>query len=291
MQKEGLILKGIGGFYYVEAEGVTYECRARGIFRKEGITPLPGDRVLISLNEAGENTIDEILPRKNYFARPPLANLDLLILVVSVCEPVPNTLVIDKLLASAHFKGIDTAIVVTKGDKKAPDELLSLYKKVGITTFAASGITYDGIEKLKKIISGKICAFAGNSGVGKTTLLNAIDKSLDLETAKISKKLGRGKHTTRHSELFKLGEGFIADTPGFASIDLVADEEFLKEDLQFCFVDFIPFIEKCKFTGCSHIKTKGCEIIRQVEQGGILQSRYESYISMYDELKDKYSWS
>lgn len=266
MQKSGIILKGVGSFYYVETDEGVFECRARGIFRKDGKTPLPGDKVLISLHSDSENTVDTIYPRTNSFTRPPIANLDLLVLVVSVCEPKPNFQVIDKLLATAQYKDVETQLVITKADKRNYTDIFDLYKKVGIKTIVASGITGEGIETLGESVKGKVSAFVGNSGVGKSTLINALDESLNLETARISKKLGRGKHTTRYIELFKFGEGFIADTPGFASIDLVAGEEFLKEDLQFCFVEFLPHLGKCKFADCSHINTSGCEIIEQLKK-------------------------
>lgn len=291
MQKTGIILKGVGSFYYVETDEGVFECRARGIFRKDGQTPLPGDKVLISLHTDSENTIDEIFPRTNSFTRPPIANLDLLVLVVSVCEPKPNYQIIDKILATAQYKDVETRLVITKADKKDHNSIYNLYNKVGISTIVASGITCEGIESLRESINGKVCAFVGNSGVGKSTLINAIDNSLNLETARISQKLGRGKHTTRYIELYKFEKGFIADTPGFASIDLVAGEEFLKEDLHFCFIEFLPHLGKCKFADCSHINTSGCAIIEQLEKGNITESRYESYLSMYDELKDKYAWS
>lgn len=290
MTAEGIIVKGIGGFYYVEAANEIFECKARGVFRKEKLTPLVGDKVSITVRDDGENTVDSIMPRKNSLLRPPLANIDSLIIVASTCEPTPSTLVIDKLTVIARDKDIEPIIVFTKTDIKQPDELVEIYKKTGYKVFSVCSQTGEGVDDIVNLFTGKISAFTGNSGVGKSTLLNAIDSRLGLETAEISNKLGRGRHTTRQVELFKINGGYVADTPGFSSLDIQSGDYIPKENLAFCFKEFEPYLGKCKFSTCSHTADKGCEIIKCVESGVIAKSRHESYISMYDEAKAIKEW-
>lgn len=290
MELEGLIIKGIGGFYYIEAANGIYECKARGIFRKEKISPIVGDRVKITVRENGENTVDEILPRKNSLLRPPLANIDQLIIIVSTCEPNPSTLVIDKLTVLAEYKDIEPIIVFTKSDLKNADELLKNYKKTGYKAFSVCSKTGEGVDQLKPLFKDKISALTGNSGVGKSTLLNCIDSSLSLETGSISDKLGRGRHTTRQVELFKILGGYIADTPGFSALDIQNDEFISKDNLPFCFKEFNDYLGQCKFSTCSHTTDKGCKILDAVADGDIVKSRHESYIAMYDEVKNVKEW-
>ncbi len=287
---EGIIIKGIGGFYYVEAAGEIYECKARGVFRKSGIKPLAGDRVVISINDKAENTIDEIRERKTVFARPPVANVDRLFIVSSVCEPKPVLLIIDRLTALAENKGIEPIVVFTKNDLESADEYIEIYEKAGIKAFSVSCVSGEGVDKVKEELRNHISAFCGNSGVGKSSLLNAIDKNLSLETGEISDKLGRGRHTTRHSELFKVEGGYVADTPGFSSFDFDEDELILKDDLPYAFREFEPFIGQCKFTSCLHVKDKGCRIIQAVSDGEIAPSRHESYCSMMEQAKSIKEW-
>lgn len=290
MQFSGLIIKGIGGFYYVEAAAEVFECKARGIFRKNKITPLVGDYVKISVNEGAENTIDVIEERKNYLKRPPIANIDQLIIVASSCEPNPSTLIIDKLTAIAKNRGIEPVIVLNKTDLQNVEELFEIYKRAGFLTIAASGKTGEGVEELKSIISGKISAFTGNSGVGKSTLLNCIDERLALSTGEISEKLGRGRHTTRQTQLFKVLGGYVADTPGFSSLEIERNEIIKKDDLQYCFPEFEEYIGSCKFTSCSHTNDKGCSIIEAVNKGEISCSRHNSYKAIYEEVKNIKDW-
>lgn len=287
---EGIIIKGIGGFYYVEAAGEIYECKARGVFRKSGIKPLAGDRVAVSINDKAENTIDEIFERSSVLARPPIANVDRLFIVSSVCEPKPVLLIIDRLTALAVNKGIEPVVVFTKNDLESADKYIEIYEKAGIKTFSVSCVTGEGVDKVKAELENHISAFCGNSGVGKSSLLNAIDKRLCLETGEISDKLGRGRHTTRHSELFKVDGGYVADTPGFSSFDFDEAELILKDDLPFAFKEFEPFIGQCKFTSCLHVKDKGCRIIQAVEDGDIPASRHESYCSMMEQAKNIKEW-
>ncbi|CDZ24401.1 putative ribosome biogenesis GTPase RsgA [[Clostridium] cellulosi] len=286
---EGIIVKANSGFYYVKCDSGVIECRARGIFRKQKITPLVGDRVRIS--QTGDSgTVEEILPRKNSMIRPPVANIDILFIIVSTVEPEPNMLVIDKMIAAAEQKGIEPAVIVTKNDLKDGSDIVATYNKAGIKSFFASGITGEGIEELKSLICGHIGAFTGNSGVGKSTLLNRIDPSLSLSTGEISKKLGRGRHTTRLVELFETCGGYIADTPGFSSLDTFKFEPILKEDLQYVFREFEPYINKCRFTGCSHTKETGCAVLEALKNGEIAPSRHKSYCEMYEEAKNIKAW-
>ena len=287
---EGIILKGIGGFYYVEVADEIYECKARGSFRKEKISPLAGDRVRIRLDDKGYNSIEKISERKNYFNRPPVANIDNLVIVVSTCEPNPNFIIIDRLTAVAYCKKVKPIIVFTKNDKQTADEFKSYYSQTGIDTFIISKDDDEDIEKLKSILKGSVSAFTGNSGVGKSTLLNRLFSSLSLETGEISQKLGRGRHTTRQVELFKINGGYIADTPGFSSLDFETNDIIVKDELAYCFPEFQDYIGECKFTSCSHTGDKGCKISEAVEKGLINKSRYNSYVELYNEVKNIKDW-
>lgn len=289
-QLEGTIIKGIGGFYYVEVADVIYECKARGVFRKNKISPLPGDRVKFTVNDGAENTIDEIFSRRNVLVRPPIANIDRLFVVTSVCDPKPNTLVIDKLIAIAEKNDIEPVLVITKTDLGNPSVLEEIYKTAGFETVITSAETGVGIDRIRELIEGHISAFAGNTGVGKSSLLNSVDSSLSLQTGEISDKLGRGRHTTRHIELFRICGGYIADTPGFSSLDFQNAEKILKDELPFCFREFEDYLGTCKFSTCSHTHDKGCSIIEAVNDGKIHPSRHENYIAMYNEVKDLKEW-
>ncbi|MBQ2973415.1 MAG: ribosome small subunit-dependent GTPase A [Clostridia bacterium] len=284
------MIKGIGGFYYVEAAGEIYECKARGVFRKSGIKPLAGDRVSISINENAENTVDEIYERSSLLQRPPVANVDRLFIVSSVCEPKPVLLIIDRLTALAVNKGIEPIVVFTKNDLESADEYVDIYKKAGIRAFSVSCVTGEGVESVKSELKNHISAFCGNSGVGKSSLLNVIDPDLALKTGEISDKLGRGRHTTRHSELFKVEGGYVADTPGFSSFETEETELILKEDLPYAFKEFEEYLGQCKFSSCLHTKDKGCRIIQAVEEGDIPASRHESYCSMMEQAKNIKEW-
>ncbi len=290
MQYEGIIIKGIGGFYYVEAADQIYECKAKGIFRKEKITPVAGDKVTISVQDKGYNTIEVIHPRKNVLTRPPVANLDKLFIVASTCEPNPNALIIDRLTAIAEYNNIEPVIVFTKTDLKPCDDLLEIYRLAGIKCYSFSSHNPDGVDEIKSELAGCTSAFTGNTGVGKSTLLNFVDNSLVRETGEISSKLGRGRHTTRHVELYKIGDGYVADTPGFSSLDFESGELILKDDLQHCFAEFQEYIGTCKFTSCAHVNDKGCSIVQAVNEGKISQSRHNSYKALYSEVKDIKEW-
>lgn len=291
MNTNGIIIKGIGGFYYVEAaDGIVYECKARGVFRKEKITPLAGDRVEITVESNNKNSIDKILERRNFFKRPPIANVDTLVIVSSVCDPRPNLLIIDRLTAVASYKNVEPIIVFTKDDLQSANEFVKIYTNAGFKTFAASNETGEGIEKVKSIIDGGITVFTGNSGVGKSSLINRMYPDFCLETGEISRKLGRGRHTTRHVELFKVGSGYIADTPGFSSLDFETNDLIKKDELAFCFPDFTDYIGSCRFSTCAHVNDKGCSLVEAVKNGDVERTRHESYVTMYNEVKDIKDW-
>ena len=286
----GIITKAIGGLYTVDASDGIFECKARGIFRKKKISPMCGDKVVIS-QDKNCCVIDEILPRSSELIRPPLANLDMLVFVSSTVEPKPNTLLLDKFIAIAEYKKIKPLVVFTKVDKQPGDKLTEIYRSVGIDVFECDNVTGEGSDDVRKMLQGKLSAFTGNTGVGKSSLLNNMYPELGLATGEISKKLGRGKHTTRHVQLYKLeGGGYIADTPGFSSFDTNRYEIIFKEQLADCFVEFRKYTDHCLFPDCSHTKEKGCAVIEAVNNGAIPRSRFESYIQMYEEAKQLKEW-
>lgn len=273
--------------------GTVYECRAKGLFRKNNIKPLPGDIVTIESAGDGTGQIIEIAERKNFLKRPSVANIDCLIVVSSAASPSPNTLIIDKLLAFAANRDIGTAVVISKSDLNPAyaRELTQVYKRSGISAFDVSIYSKEDMEGLKSFFSeGKIYALAGNTGVGKSSLLNSLDSSFSLPTGEISDKLGRGRHTTRQVELFHFLSAYIADTPGFSSFELDKGDRILKDDIAYCFVEFREYIGQCKFTGCSHVNDKGCAVRKAVEDGLIPESRHKSYVAMYNEVKDIKEW-
>lgn len=287
----GIIVKITGGFYYVEADAEIYECKARGVFRKRGSSPLVGDYVTIDVPSGdGYCSIETIKKRKNSLIRPALANLDVLIIVSSVVEPTVNTYIIDKMICAAVSKGIEPVVVFSKTDLMPCDEYIDIYNKAGIRTIAYSSVDKSGVDEIKSILDGKVSAFSGNTGVGKSTLLNTLFPELSLETGAISNKLGRGRHTTRTVELFKCFGGYVADTPGFSTVDLDRYEIIRKDELQHCFSDFTDYIDQCMFTSCSHTCEKGCAVLDAVNSGEISKSRHDSYVRMYNEVKDIKDW-
>ena len=278
-------MKGIGGFYYVETAAGLFECKAKGRFRKEKLTPLAGDLVLITVRNDQENTIDEILPRKNALKRPPVANVDRLFLVVSSIQPLPRPLVIDKLTCIAEKNGIEPVLIFSKTDLAPIDEWKSIYASTGYTMLENTFL-----DEIRSLIRGKVCAFTGNSGVGKSTLINALDPSLSLATNAISEKLGRGRHTTRQAEIFHVADGLVIDTAGFSSLDLLQTEVIRKEELAACFPEFRDHLTDCRFSTCSHTCEKGCAVCAAVERGEISRSRHKSYCTLYEEAKARKPW-
>ena len=254
------------------------------------MTPVAGDRVIISVDEDNTGALEEVLERRNSLVRPPVANVDLLVLVASVCQPRTNMLVLDKMIAVAEKKNITPIIVINKSDLGDPSELESIYHTTGLECFTVAATDPDSLIPLRKRLAGQISVFAGNSGVGKSSILNALDPTLQLSTGEISQKLGRGRHTTRTATLYHLADGFLVDTPGFSSLDLEQVEPIYKEDLPYCFREFEDYEGTCRFAGCAHYKEPGCSVRKAVEEGDIAQSRYDSYVSMYEAVKDIKEW-
>lgn len=286
---EKVILKSIGGFYYVKSGNEVIECKAKGKFRNLSLSPVAGDIVDTEF-DGSTNVITKIYPRKNKFIRPPFANLDLLVLVISTVDPAPNYLVIDKMCAIAENKDVQVIMVITKTDMAEYENIRSVYAKAGFKVFY-TGADDDGqLEEIRREMQGKLCVFSGNSGVGKSTLLNKLFPHLSLETGITSKKLGRGKHTTRRVEIFETDGCMVADTPGFSSVELVDDNFISKDDLQYAFVEFAPYLGSCKFADCRHINEIGCAVKGAVDGGEIPQSRYESYKALYDRQKNIKEW-
>jgi len=287
--QSGRIIKATGGFYYVQAGDEIIACRARGRFRKDGVSPLVGDIVAVRREESGEGMVAEILPRRNALSRPPVANLDRLLLVVATADPAPNRFVIDKMLALAAHAGIEAALVVTKTDLAAADALAADYRAAGYPVVCVNSLAGD-VEAVAALIEGKVCAVTGNTGVGKSTLLNALAPDLALATGETSKKLGRGRHTTRTVELFSVCGGFVADTPGFSALELGEERPIRADELADCFPEFSEYVDRCRFTGCSHTREKGCAVLAAVEAGKIALSRHKSYCALYDEAKQVKEW-
>ena len=289
---EGVIRKALSGFYYVQCGGDLVTCRARGKFRYQKITPLVGDRVEFTPLDNGQGAIDAILPRKNQFQRPAVANIDQMVIIASGAIPVSDPFLLDRIISLAESKGCQPILCINKWDLVQAQDLLDLYREAGIPTLAVSAQTGQGLEELRGMLAGKLSAFTGNSGVGKSSILNALDPTFALATGEISEKLGRGRHTTRHVELYRLSGGaLVADTPGFSSFDTDRMELCRKEELEGCFREFAPYLGKCQFTGCSHVKEKGCAVLKAVEAGAIQPSRHASYIRLYDQAKQIPDWA
>ena len=286
---KGIIIKAISGFYYVEAGNQLYECKARGIFRKDKISPLVGDRVEISVT-GSKGIVESIEHRKNQLLRPPLANLDKLFIVSAFSTPAPNPLIIDRLISIAEHKGIEPVIVFNKSDLGSFDEFRTVYVNAGFKTFVVSCENGEGFNDMLSCFDGCISAITGNSGVGKSSILNYLIPSLSIETGEVSMKLGRGRHTTRQVELYPVSNGYIADTPGFSSIDFERCEVIMKEELPDTFREFKPYLGDCQFTSCSHTTEKGRAILEAVGNGEISHSRHNSYCTIYNEIKGLKSW-
>ena len=288
---EGIIIKAISGFYYVKTETGIFECKARGVFRKENISPIVGDRVLFSKTSEKSGVVEEILPRKNCLVRPLIANLDKLFIVSAYENPAPNALLIDRLIAICEMAEIEPVLIFNKSDLGDFSIWASIYKNAGFKVYTVSCKSGENIEAIKAEFKNCTCAFAGNSGVGKSSILSRLLPEITFATGEVSKKLGRGRHTTRTVELFVNSYGgLVADTPGFASVENDKFDLNLKENLPFLFREFEPFLNDCRFTGCSHTAEKGCAVIAAVEKGEISKSRFESYVALYNEVKDLKPW-
>ncbi len=288
---QGVILKGIGGFYYIDTEEGIIECKARGNFRHKDVSPIVGDSVIIEVSPDKTGYIKEILPRKNKLIRPAIANIDMLVIVVSEAPPKTDTFLIDKVCAIAENNDIEVCIFINKIDVNEGLNLYEIYKKAGFEVIQGSATENRGIDELKEVIHGKISTFTGNSAVGKSSILNQINVGFDLKTGGLSEKIGRGKHTTRHVELFKISEEtLVADTPGFSSFDTLQMDLVLKDRLQYTFKDFHDYLGECKFTSCTHTKEKGCAILKAVEEGKVSNSRHENYVKLYDSVKNIKEW-
>ncbi len=280
----------MSGFYYVQTETDLLECKARGRFRKEGISPLVGDWVEVSV-EQGKGMVEEIQPRRNCFVRPAVANLDMLVLLASEAIPVTEPFLIDRITAIAGDQNVPVVICINKSDLESGKGLSDIYRKAGYEVVVTSAVTGEGIKQLRELITGKVVAFSGNSGVGKSSVLNCLDDRLHIQTGEVSEKLGRGRHTTRHIELFSLGDDtYVADTPGFSSFDTEQMEIILKENLQYAFPDFAPYLGQCQFHDCAHRKEPGCRVTQAVEEGLIAQTRYDSYVRLYEKAKEIKTW-
>ena len=302
---KGIIISGVGGLYTVRTDsGEMLSCRAKGAFRRTGSAPLAGDRVLVRVPSlAGEDyLIEAISPRRNSLIRPPIANLDVLFITFAPIEPVPSTLYLDKLSSIAVYEKIKPVMVITKIDlsPEKASEYEELYRKAGFSVFPCSCTNGIGLSELSHYVRQEtdgICAFAGASGVGKSTLMNTFFPSLSLETGVLSEKISRGRHTTRSVTLYPKAEltgtsspGYIADTPGFSMLDFLEFDFYTVEDLPHCFPEFEPFLGECRYTDCSHTKETDCGIIRAVGRGDIPQSRHDSYLSLYADLAQKRPW-
>ena len=285
-------MRSLGGFYTVISEdGTKTECRGRGIFRRDATTLLVGDRCRFEPTEPGCGSITAIAPRKNTLQRPPVANLDRLAMVVSLADPAPNALVIDQLTAIAARRDIPVVMIFTKPDLADPTPWAEIYRKAGYPTAVVNNLTGEGLTEAAALLKGGITAFCGNSGAGKSSLMNGLYPDLNLATGEISKKLGRGRHTTRHVELFRLSCGAeIMDSPGFSSFETEELNLELKHRLPETFREFAPYLGECQFLDCSHTKEKGCAVREALEAGKLQPSRYQSYLRLFEELKPLREW-
>ena len=288
---EGRIQKALSGFYYVDTGSEILTCRARGKFRKEGVSPLVGDRVEVRELGSGEGFVEKILPRRNAFSRPAVANIDQLVVIASAAIPRTDPFLIDRVAAIAALKGCEVVVLLNKCDLDRADGLYGIYRAAGFQTLRVSAETGEGLEELKPLIAGKLSAFTGNSGVGKSSILNALDPAFHLQVGEISEALGRGRHTTRHVELYRLACGAeVMDSPGFSSFETEELNLELKRRLPETFPDFGPYLDGCRFVGCSHTKEKGCAVLEAVRRGDIQKSRHNSYLRLYEELKPLKDW-
>ena len=289
-KRTGRILRSLSGFYDVLTPEGLVTCRARGILRKEGNSPLTGDLVNISV-EKGKGMVESILPRRNSFVRPAVANVDALVVFAANVNPVTEPFLIDRVAAIAGDQEVPVILCVNKCDLDPAIDLVRIYENAGFTVICTSAETGEGVEQLRQLLRGRLTAFTGNSGVGKSSILNRLCPELNLSTGEVSEKLGRGRHTTRHVELYNLGEDtYVADTPGFSSFDTDQMDIILKENLQYAFPDFGTYIGGCRFDDCSHRKEPGCAVRAALESGAIEPTRYDSYLKLYEKASQINLW-
>jgi ribosome biogenesis GTPase len=290
MSSSGVILKGIGGFYYVQIEDRILECRAGGRLRNADLTPVAGDLVDLEI-EGEQGYILTIHPRKNLLVRPPIANLDQLCILASTAAPETDPAWIDKQTVIALRRGIKPVILLSKSDLRRSDSLLQTYRSIGFETLEISSATGEGVQQVRELLRGKITAFSGNSGIGKSSLLNSLLPQAGAEVGGLGRKVARGKQTTRAVELYPLPEGgYVADTPGFSTFDILKNDDLRKEDLADWFPEMESALGCCRFTGCAHVKEPGCAVKDLVAQGAVPRTRYDSYCSLYAELSKRKSW-
>ena len=289
-KRTGRILRSLSGFYDVQTPAGLVTCRGRGILRKSGMEPLTGDLVEVSV-EKGRGMVERVLPRKNSFVRPAVANMDALVIFAANVNPVTEPFLIDRVAAIAGDQEVPVYICVNKCGLDPAVDLVRIYEHAGFQVIRASAETGEGVEELRQLIRGKLTAFTGNSGVGKSSMLNRLCPQLGLATGEVSEKLGRGRHTTRHVELYCLEEDtFVADTPGFSSFDTDQMELILKENLQYAFPDFGPYIGSCQFHDCSHRAEPGCAVTAAVASGDVERTRYDSYLRLYEKSSQIKLW-
>ena len=286
----GRIVRSLSGFYDVQTESGVITCRGRGSLRKGHEIPLTGDMVQIT-EEGGKGMVEKILPRRNRFVRPAVANVDALVVFAANANPVTEPFLIDRVAAIAGDQGVQVIICVNKCDLDPAHDLIRIYDNAGFPVIRASAETGEGVEQLRKLLEGKLTAFTGNTGVGKSSMLNRLCPQLELATGEVSEKLGRGRHTTRHVQLYRLGDDtYVADTPGFASFDTEQMDVILKENLQYAFPDFSDCLGQCQFHDCSHRAEPGCSVRLAVEEGRIERTRYESYLRLYEKSSQIKTW-
>ena len=286
----GRIIRSLSGFYEVSTPEGMVTCRGRGSLRRSGDSPLTGDIVEISI-EHGKGMVEKVLPRKNSFVRPAVANIDTLVIFAANVNPVTEPFLIDRVAAIAGDREVPVVLCINKCDLDPAVDLMRIYSRAGFPVILTSAETGEGVDALRQLIQGKLTAFTGNSGVGKSSILNALCPELHLATGEVSEKLGRGRHTTRHVELYDLGDGtYVADTPGFSSFDTDQMDVILKENLQYAFPDFREHLGGCQFHDCTHRKEPGCAVRQAVEDGHLEQTRYDSYLRLYEKASQIKAW-
>ena len=289
-KQTGRIVRSLSGFYDVRLPDGVITCRGRGVLRRQHVTPLTGDMAEVTV-EHGKGMVEAVLPRKNSFIRPAVANVDALIIFAANVNPVTEPFLIDRVAAIAGNQNVESVLCVNKCDLDPAKSLREIYERAGFRVFPVSAVTGEGLDALRGFLQGKLTAFTGNTGVGKSSILNALCPELELATGEVSEKLGRGRHTTRHVELYALGDGtYVMDTPGFASFDTDQMDVILKENLQYAFPDFAPYIGHCQFADCSHRREPGCAVRAALEAGQIVPSRYESYLKLYEKSAQIKQW-